>query len=169
MPTRALARSARTPPTRLQSNVEPYARNARTCLARAQDRVCTLSLVIRWRRSRTAGLVHGVHGGRRAWREAVGQTMASRPIVDDGAWQRRSICQHARAWRFENCQNRTYDASSAERANCLLRDFRTDDVHLIVSSRLDILFDLQDLLSPDAPCEVISAYRSPETYALQLR
>jgi uncharacterized protein YcbK (DUF882 family) len=62
-----------------------------------------------------------------------------------------------------------YDASSPERANCLLREFRTDDVHLIVSSRLDILFDLQDLLAPDEPCEVISAYRSPEIHALQLR
>lgn len=63
-------------------------------------------------------------------------------------------------------QNGTYNASSLERVNYLLRDFRTDDIHPIDPGVLDILFDLQTLANRDEPYQVICGYRSPATNAL---
>jgi uncharacterized protein YcbK (DUF882 family) len=56
-----------------------------------------------------------------------------------------------------------YDPSALERVNHLLRDFRTEQVHPIDPSLLDILFDLQTLAEHERPFEVISGYRSPQT------
>jgi uncharacterized protein YcbK (DUF882 family) len=63
-------------------------------------------------------------------------------------------------------QGGTYNASSLERINHLLRDFRTDDVHPIDPGVLDILFDLQARVNRDEPYHVICGYRSPATNAL---
>jgi uncharacterized protein YcbK (DUF882 family) len=59
----------------------------------------------------------------------------------------------------------TYQASSLERINHLLRDFRTGDIHAIDPGVLDILFELQTLADRDEPFQVISGYRSPQTNA----
>jgi len=56
-----------------------------------------------------------------------------------------------------------YDPSALERVNHLLRDFRTEQVHPIDPTLLDILFDLQTLAEHERPFEVISGYRSPQT------
>jgi len=58
-----------------------------------------------------------------------------------------------------------YDPAALARVNGLLRDFRTDEVHLIDPTLLDILFDLQTLVDREQPFEVISGYRSPQTNA----
>jgi uncharacterized protein YcbK (DUF882 family) len=62
-------------------------------------------------------------------------------------------------------QSGNYVASSLERVNHLLRDFRTGEVHSIDPALLDTLFDLQRKAQHDGPFEVISAYRSPQTNA----
>lgn len=64
---------------------------------------------------------------------------------------------------FEDGQ---YRADELARINHLLRDFRTGDVHPIDPVTLDILADLRTLADRDAPFEVISGYRSPQTNAL---
>jgi uncharacterized protein YcbK (DUF882 family) len=58
-----------------------------------------------------------------------------------------------------------YDPWALQRVNYLLRDFRSDEVHPIEPELLDILFDLQTLANREAPFEVISGYRSPQTNA----
>ena len=45
----------------------------------------------------------------------------------------------------------------------LLRDFRTDETHVIDPPLLDILYELQLLANRDATYEIISGYRSPTT------
>jgi uncharacterized protein YcbK (DUF882 family) len=62
-------------------------------------------------------------------------------------------------------QDGKYLAVSLERVNHLLRDFRTNEVHPIDPTLLDILFDLQGAAHHDGPFEVISAYRSAQTNA----
>jgi uncharacterized protein YcbK (DUF882 family) len=63
-------------------------------------------------------------------------------------------------------ENGSYQRSSLERVNHLLRDFRTDQIHPIDPQVLDILFDLQTRASRDAaPFQVICGYRSPQTNA----
>jgi uncharacterized protein YcbK (DUF882 family) len=63
-------------------------------------------------------------------------------------------------------ENGSYQRSSLERVNHLLRDFRTDEVHPIDPQVLDILFDLQTRVGRDAPLfEVICGYRSAQTNA----
>jgi uncharacterized protein YcbK (DUF882 family) len=62
-------------------------------------------------------------------------------------------------------QEESYQATSLERINHLLRDFRTEEVHAIDPRTLDILFDLQVLADRDGPFQVISGYRSPQTNA----
>lgn len=49
--------------------------------------------------------------------------------------------------------------------NQVLRDHRTDDVKAIDRRVLDLLFELRVKLETDAPFEVISGYRSPESNA----
>jgi uncharacterized protein YcbK (DUF882 family) len=62
-------------------------------------------------------------------------------------------------------QNGQYIPQSLERVNHLLRDFRTNEVHTIDPTLLDILFDLHTRAKHDEPFEVISGYRSPSTNA----
>jgi uncharacterized protein YcbK (DUF882 family) len=56
-----------------------------------------------------------------------------------------------------------YQEESLARVNRLLRDFRTQEEHVIDPSLLDVLFDLQTLAGTDRPFQVISGYRSPRT------
>jgi|SRR5689334_12654423 len=58
-----------------------------------------------------------------------------------------------------------YVVESLGRINRLLRDFRTDEVHVIDVRVLDILHDLKTLTGHEAPYEIISGYRSPKTNA----
>jgi uncharacterized protein YcbK (DUF882 family) len=58
-----------------------------------------------------------------------------------------------------------YVATSLERINHLLRDFRTEEVHAIDPTLLDLLFELQGATRHDGPFEVISAFRSLQTNA----
>jgi uncharacterized protein YcbK (DUF882 family) len=59
-----------------------------------------------------------------------------------------------------------YDGACLRSINFLLRDFRTGESHRIDPSLLDILYDLRSLANHDAPFEVISGYRSPQTNAM---
>ena len=59
-----------------------------------------------------------------------------------------------------------YDAGCLGAVNTLLRDFRTGEVHPIDPGLLDILCALKDHSGSDAPFEVISGYRSPQTNSL---
>jgi uncharacterized protein YcbK (DUF882 family) len=47
--------------------------------------------------------------------------------------------------------------------NHLLRDFRTDDEHVIDTDLLDLLHGLTELTTSQQPFQVISGYRSPAT------
>ena len=59
-----------------------------------------------------------------------------------------------------------YSDTCLQSVNFLLRDFRTGESHRIDPPLLDILYDLQSLANHDAPFEVISGYRSPQTNAM---
>ncbi len=59
-----------------------------------------------------------------------------------------------------------YLADGLARANRLLRDHRTGDVHAIDPRLLDLLHDLADQLSVEPEYEIISGYRSPASNAL---
>jgi uncharacterized protein YcbK (DUF882 family) len=59
-----------------------------------------------------------------------------------------------------------YSEACLRHVNILLRDFRTGESHQIDPPLLDILYDLQTLADHDAPFEVISGYRSPQTNAM---
>jgi uncharacterized protein YcbK (DUF882 family) len=56
-----------------------------------------------------------------------------------------------------------YEPNALLRVNRLLRDFRTDEIHPIDPTLLDVLFDLQSRAGSDVPFQVISGYRSPKT------
>jgi len=111
--------------------------------------------------------------GRRAFlRRASAATVTLLPL--GAAWARaagrRSLSfvhthtgERLSAVYFEDGQ---YRADELARINHLLRDFRTGDVHPIDPVTLDILADLRTLADRDAPFEVISGYRSPQTNAL---
>lgn len=58
-----------------------------------------------------------------------------------------------------------YETEALGRINRFLRDFRTDEVHTIDVRVLDILHDLRVMTGHDAPYEIISGYRSPQTNA----
>jgi uncharacterized protein YcbK (DUF882 family) len=59
-----------------------------------------------------------------------------------------------------------YLADARQRIAYLLRDFRTNKVHAIDSRLLDLLSILRARLKTDAPYQIISGYRSPETNAM---
>jgi uncharacterized protein YcbK (DUF882 family) len=59
-----------------------------------------------------------------------------------------------------------YRADTLRDVNHLLRDFRTDETHVIDPPLLDILYELQLLADRDATYEIISGYRSPTTNAM---
>lgn len=56
-----------------------------------------------------------------------------------------------------------YQRETLLQVNRLLRDFRTDEVHPIDPTLLDLLFALQTKAGSDRPFQVISGYRSPKT------
>ena len=56
-----------------------------------------------------------------------------------------------------------YRAAGLTRVNAFLRDFRTDEVHTIDPSLLDLLHRLGGELHASEPFHVISGYRSPRT------
>jgi len=58
-----------------------------------------------------------------------------------------------------------YVSEALGRVNRFLRDFRSDEVHPIDVRTLDILHDLQAMTGHEAPYEIISGYRSPQTNA----
>src|SRR5215831_8808315 len=60
-------------------------------------------------------------------------------------------------------QGGEYVPSALTRLNHLLRDFRNECTHTMDPGLFDILCDLQVLADRDAPYEIISGYRSPET------
>jgi uncharacterized protein YcbK (DUF882 family) len=62
-----------------------------------------------------------------------------------------------------------YDAECLAAVNHLLRDFRTDEMHVIDPALLDLLYDLQVRAGRDAAYEIISGYRSPATNAMLRR
>jgi uncharacterized protein YcbK (DUF882 family) len=62
-------------------------------------------------------------------------------------------------------QDGAYQPASLERINYLLRDFRTEDIHVIDPGLLDVLYELRTRIDRDDPFEVISGYRSPHTNA----
>lgn len=59
-----------------------------------------------------------------------------------------------------------YLLEAMRRINWLLRDFRTDEVRPIDPRLLDLLADLHARLRSQAPFQVISGYRSPQTNAM---
>jgi uncharacterized protein YcbK (DUF882 family) len=58
-----------------------------------------------------------------------------------------------------------YASEGLGRINYFLRDFRSNEIHAIDVRVLDILHDLQVVAGHDAPYEIISGYRSPQTNA----
>lgn len=62
-----------------------------------------------------------------------------------------------------------YLAEGLAKANRLLRDHRTGDVHRIDPELLDLLHDLAGTLDVEPEFEIISGYRSPATNALLQR
>lgn len=58
-----------------------------------------------------------------------------------------------------------YDGRALGEIDRLLRDFRTDDVHPIDRTLLDVVADLATALDTQAPFDIISGYRSPATNA----
>jgi uncharacterized protein YcbK (DUF882 family) len=56
-----------------------------------------------------------------------------------------------------------YQSDVLQQVNHLLRDFRTNDVHVIDPTLLDVLFELRTKVGSQGAFHVISAYRSPKT------
>jgi uncharacterized protein YcbK (DUF882 family) len=56
-----------------------------------------------------------------------------------------------------------YHAAVLQQVNHLLRDFRTNEVHVIDPALLDLLFELRTTVGSERAFHVISAYRSPNT------
>jgi len=60
-------------------------------------------------------------------------------------------------------QNGAYLPESLKEINCLLRDFRTGEVHPIDPKLLDLLYHLKQPFGNNATFKIISGYRSPGT------
>jgi uncharacterized protein YcbK (DUF882 family) len=56
-----------------------------------------------------------------------------------------------------------YQPEVLQQVNHLLRDFRTNEVHVIDPVLLDVLFELRTKVDSKGAFHVISAYRSPKT------
>lgn len=67
---------------------------------------------------------------------------------------------------IEYWNNGAYEPQALGAINHLMRDFRTDDVHPIDPSLLDLLYELKGRTGTTRPFEIISAYRSPATNAI---
>jgi len=59
-----------------------------------------------------------------------------------------------------------YLPSALDEVNHLLRDWRTDQIHPIDPTLLDLLHDLAQATGTRSPFAIISAYRSPATNAM---
>ncbi len=59
-----------------------------------------------------------------------------------------------------------YIPDALKEVNHVLRDHRTDEVHKIDTSLLDLLHDLHNLLGANKPFQIISGYRSPKSNAM---
>ncbi|MCW5744883.1 MAG: DUF882 domain-containing protein [Alphaproteobacteria bacterium] len=62
-------------------------------------------------------------------------------------------------------QNGRYVQSELDRLNAFLRDSRNGDLVQMDPQLFDILWQVRRVLGTDAPYQVLSAYRSPETNA----
>jgi uncharacterized protein YcbK (DUF882 family) len=62
-----------------------------------------------------------------------------------------------------------YDEDCLREVNHLLRDFRTNETHVIDPPLLDVLYQLQMRANHDGAFEIISGYRSPATNAMLRR
>lgn len=62
-----------------------------------------------------------------------------------------------------------YDEACLRDVNHLLRDFRTNETHVIDPPLLDVLYQLQLRANHDDAFEIISGYRSPATNAMLRR
>ena len=60
----------------------------------------------------------------------------------------------------------TYLPDALTTVNHFLRDFRTEEVHVIDPGLLDLLHRLADVTATAKPFQVISGYRSPATNAM---
>lgn len=58
-----------------------------------------------------------------------------------------------------------YDPEALATVNRFLRDFRTNEVHAIDASLLDLLHRISDATNTGRPFQVISGFRSPKTNA----
>ena len=58
-----------------------------------------------------------------------------------------------------------YDFTSLAKIDHILRDHRAEEVYAIDRQLLDLLYTLQSHAGSNAPYEVISGYRSPQTNA----
>ncbi len=87
-----------------------------------------------------------------------------------------AIAPSARRLKFENIHtgeklaadyfvNGKYDPQALQAINHLLRDFRTGEVHAMDPRLMDLLADVNAGLETEAPFQVISGYRSPQTNA----
>jgi uncharacterized protein YcbK (DUF882 family) len=56
-----------------------------------------------------------------------------------------------------------YQPEVLQQVNHLLRDFRTNEVHVMDPALLDVLFELRTKVDSERAFHVISAYRSPKT------
>jgi uncharacterized protein YcbK (DUF882 family) len=56
-----------------------------------------------------------------------------------------------------------YQQEVLQQVNHVLRDFRTNEVHVIDPALLDLLFELRTRVDSERAFHVISAYRSPQT------
>jgi uncharacterized protein YcbK (DUF882 family) len=59
-----------------------------------------------------------------------------------------------------------YQPQVLQQVNHLLRDFRTNEIHVIDPPLLDLLFELRSKVGSEHAFHVISAYRSPKTNAM---
>jgi uncharacterized protein YcbK (DUF882 family) len=66
-------------------------------------------------------------------------------------------------------RNGQYDAKALEQLNWMLRDWRRDEQTRMDPRLFDIVWEVQRSLGSQAPIEVMSAYRSPETNSMLRR
>jgi len=62
--------------------------------------------------------------------------------------------------------NGKYVGHSLSQINHLMRDYRTDQTHIINPAVLDLLHALQARLGTRQPFQIVSGYRSPQTNAM---
>ena len=90
--------------------------------------------------------------------------------LDENALNERSLSlfnPHTKE-RFEGiywCDG-DYIANALNDVNHLMRDIRTNDVKVIDTHLLDLIFSISTKLKPKTPFRVISGYRSPKTNTL---